>query len=339
MIRSRNELARWERGLAMCIQGGTVDGRCHSCQRNTKHEVLGSFTRVGHDPYPEWELQILKSNVDAFFRKLGWPDPASGWDWLLGDMEEGQALEEDVQGIIEELHAWLDSSGNLQQEFWSDEITTWQLFRQKWQWIDILRACNAGLEWEERWQVVECRGCKTPSFQLCTWSEVDTHRDSVAGQLLPREFGTTQFPPEAGRRLPSWAPNLPMKIRRVLEETYSALNAELFTLASIGIRTALDLALAESDEDDRKFVEKLRSHSASGRITEDDRQVLDAIIKAGNASAHGAHSPRNEDFRFMVEQTEAFLYRRYVAHYDAQGLKQRTPQKKPVKRPKGQAAN
>jgi hypothetical protein len=321
----------------MVDRGTALKIYCISCHRDTKHIVKGTWTRPsGHDPFPVFEAQVLKKSVEAFFESLQWPYPPAGWNWLFSTEE--RSPEEDLQGAIKDLDAWLDADAVLQQDLWFEEFTTWNLLRQGWRWIDVLYTCQFGLEWVERWEIVECCGCGAPSFHLCKWSEIDDVRDPETGRVLePRVEQTVRFPPvetlsEPAWPIPEWIWELPEDISRLLEESYKALNEGFLTVGSMGMRSVVELVMAEFVGDKGNFSEKLQRGFEQRLITAEDKSALGAVIQSGHAAVHRRHSPTVEEVQIVINVAEMFLHRQFLIPKQVELLRRRTPPRTPPKK-------
>jgi hypothetical protein len=313
----------------------TAKVHCNSCQRDTNHIVQGMLTKPGLDPFPEFEAAILKSSVETFFQdRLHWPTSSSGWQWL--NNADRPHPDDDLQAIIQELESWFDTDMSLEQDLWYEDFATWKLMRQGWRWIDILQACERGFEAEERWEIVECRGCKTLAFRFSRWSEVDDSRDPSTGNLLERNPHFERFPPVSTIEVPAWASPewvdlLPHDIRRPLEDIYKALNAGLLSLGVMGLRSVLEIVIINQTGIEGNFKNMLQRLVQDNRVSKQDSDALDAAINSGHAAVHRRHYPTVEEVQTVIGVVEGYLHREFVQPAEIDLLKRRTPPKAPRK--------
>ena len=120
----------------------SVRNVCNSCNQTTDHSIKGTYTHPpgtpAIDPYPDYESQILRESVASYFeRKLGWPVPEDGWQWITQPDE--WSPDDEVDDVIEGLDDWLSTPGSHHQELYpEEEMTTSKLLNQGWPWYDIL---------------------------------------------------------------------------------------------------------------------------------------------------------------------------------------------------------
>ena len=98
-----------------------------------------------------------------------------------------------------------------------------------------------------------------------------------------------------------------------MNEMYQAAEAELYILASIGLRTALD-RVAEFRGIDAELPMKVKVAKLmeGGWIGETEKQTLDVVADAGNAAAHRGWSPNAADFSVFLRTLEQFIERTVV---------------------------
>ncbi|WP_363321726.1 DUF4145 domain-containing protein [Sphingomonas sp.] len=152
---------------------------------------------------------------------------------------------------------------------------------------------------------------------------------------------TTYWPPYARRSRPPWFPELTDEtIRRLLDETYTALNENLFTVAGMGVRAVLDRAfeLAGADPGGR-FDEKLNSLRDDGVIGADEHATFVVLTDAGSAAVHRGWRPEPEQLETILVAAEDFLNRVAVMPSKIETLRQAVPPRpsRPRRRGRGDA--
>lgn len=127
-------------------------------------------------------------------------------------------------------------------------------------------------------------------------------------------------------------------LKDALGELYGALENDLNTLASIGIRTTFDIAselLGVKPE--LTFTKKLDKLVELGHIGVVDRDRLDALVDAGSASAHRGWKPSQDEVSIMADVLEHFIHAAIVAPEDRKLLDQKAASiRKKVPARKGQ---
>ncbi len=156
------------------------------------------------------------------------------------------------------------------------------------------------------YQVLECLGCGNITFRTRGWSSDEQDED---GQL----YRDTYYPPLISRKKPAWFDVLPQNIKSVLNEVYIALHADSYYLATVGARTVVDLLIVDKIGDVGSFKEKIKKLKADGHITTEEGDLVEAVIEAGNASAHRGHAPNQSDLKHVMDILESLLDKLYIA--------------------------
>ena len=86
---------------------------------------------------------------------------------------------------------------------------------------------------------------------------------------------------------------------QTLKEVYLAYDNGLYTLASIGIRTCFDNNLS--------FAGKLTKLVSDGHILPKEKDNLNVLVDAGNASAHRGWNPSSEQVSIIIDMLENFI--------------------------------
>ena len=199
----------------------------------------------------------------------------------------------------------------------------------------VVHDSDGTISWSNSYKVLQCCGCDSLSFRHEHWfSEWDQMDYDDYGQLIMRRgIKETYYPPATIRTKPSWSDNISDDVLRdVLDELYSALTAGLNVLASVGARTLLDRAgyLLIGHDPKGGFEGKLSELVTRGFISSQDKQTLDAVADAGNASAHRGYTPSPERLGHIVDIIENFLQRAFILTHAADDIRKSTPP-----RPKG----
>jgi hypothetical protein len=188
------------------------------------------------------------------------------------------------------------------------------------------------LDWHRDWNILRCRGCEHIFVQtVSTNSEDYDHYFDEYGQEAIQHHETVAYWPALSRRaIPDWVDRIgafdeeKLPLKAALDELYGALENDLNTLASIGIRTTFDIASELLGVDPGlSFVKKLDKLVELGHIGLVDRERLAALVDAGSASAHRGWKPSQEDISIMAEVLEHFIHAAIVAPEDRKLLDQR----------------
>lgn len=185
------------------------------------------------------------------------------------------------------------------------------------------------ISWTHRYEVLQCCGCDTLSVRhehrFSEWDQMDYDE---SGKLIMRPgIKETYYPAPTVRGKPIWSDRISDDVLRdVLDELYSALDAGLNVLASVGARTLLDRAGYLLIGDPKGgFEGKLSALVNKGFISSQEKVTLDAVADAGNASAHRGYTPTAERLGHIVDIIENFLHRAFVLTSAAEDIRKSTP--------------
>ncbi len=194
---------------------------------------------------------------------------------------------------------------------------------------------NGPMSWSDSYEVLQCCGCEALSVRHKYWSsDWDRVDHDAHGQLVKHPgINETYYPAPTIRTKPTWSANLADEVlRNVLDELYSALDAGLSMLASVGARTLLDRAGYLLIGDPKGgFEGKLSELLSHGFISPHEKETLDAIADAGNASAHRGYTPTSERLGHIIDIMENFLHRTFVLTAAAKDIRTSTPARSPRK--------
>ena len=126
---------------------------------------------------------------------------------------------------------------------------------------------------------------------------------------------------------PEWYIELPENIRSLMLEIYSAHDAGLSALPSMGLRTVLDLACTELVGDVGGFAKKLDVMEQKGLITLNKKVIIENILEVGHASAHRGHFPSVEELKTVIDIVNHFLSEVYIMGPESELLKKSAPRR------------
>jgi hypothetical protein len=195
----------------------------------------------------------------------------------------------------------------------------------------LVSGSDGSTSWSHKYEVLQCCGCDTLSVRHEHWfSEWDQMDQNESGQLIMVPgIEETYYPPPTVRPKPPWSDKIDDDVLRdVLDELYSALTGGLYVLASVGARTLLDRAGYLLIGDPKGgFEGKLSALVAGGFISSQDKEALDAVADAGNASAHRGYTPTPDRLGHIVDIIENFLQRAFVLKSAAAEIRKSTPRR------------
>ena len=145
-------------------------------------------------------------------------------------------------------------------------------------------------------------------FLQCCGCDCVTMRSTLTCEKLYQDDKVVRhFPPSTARRQPAWAVQLPMSAQLLIREIYNALYSGGLRLAVMGARTLVDMAILDKVGDVGTFKQKLEALEADGFVSKRNREVLDAALDAGNATAHRGHRFDPESVNQVMDIVENLL--------------------------------
>lgn len=184
------------------------------------------------------------------------------------------------------------------------------------------------------YRILQCRGCDSIYVQKESWfsEDLDYRHDPRTGEIevfVPSKF--EYWPSLRKTKRPAWRLKLPFidkQLYSLLEEVYSACDADLRVLAAVGVRTTFDRASELLGVNPAKsFQEKLNELADSGNIGTAEKGTLSTLTDAGSAAAHRGWRPNQEELDIMLEVMEAFLNRNFILEGAVKQLKNAVPAK------------
>lgn len=181
----------------------------------------------------------------------------------------------------------------------------------------------------ESYEIVICRGCDTVRFrQVSTGTEIYDEEGNFVEDV-------SYFPSAVSRQKPEWLGNWSRfrseqsEIASLLNEVYAVLHEDLRVLASIGIRTILDMFMTEKVGDVGTFQAKVSALEKARFITPEHGKFLVQTIDAGSASAHRGFRPTAENLKLLLDITENLISSIYVFPHAVNAMSKNVPRRKP----------
>lgn len=176
------------------------------------------------------------------------------------------------------------------------------------------------VSWSRTWLLLECRGCGDVSLLKRDWCSENDPFD-------PEE--DTYYPPRVSRKRPEWTrqSDVPDEYDDLLNETYIALQADSRRLAMMGARALIDIFINRKVGDVGGFEQGLKAVCEKGYLSKTNREVIEAAIGMGHASAHRGHQPTVQQANAVIDIVEN-LIQSDVLSATAEKLKAATPPRK-----------
>lgn len=176
------------------------------------------------------------------------------------------------------------------------------------------------ITWSE-YQIIECRGCETPSFRSLQSNSEDYSYDPETSQ--PELIVTEQLFPHRidgrGEIEEVWC--LPHPVKTAYKETIAALHGSLRVLAGIGIRAIVEAVCQERSANGRNLAERIDALVAQGVMTSDGAKVLQSLRLLGNDAAHEIREHSLETLSAAMDVVDHLLIGVYVIPTRAERLR------------------
>ncbi|WP_428983761.1 DUF4145 domain-containing protein [Rhodoferax mekongensis] len=153
------------------------------------------------------------------------------------------------------------------------------------------------MDWHTDYQILQCNGCKSISFrsESSNSEDFDHYIDTYGNDELVYRITEKLYPPRiygySGLGEDRWL--LPDSLRRIYDETSSALTTDQPVLTGIGVRAILETLCKDKAADGGNLFKQIDDLVSKGILTPARASVLHQIRTLGNLSAHevAPHTP------------------------------------------------
>lgn len=188
---------------------------------------------------------------------------------------------------------------------------------------------RSGTSLTSRYLVAECCGCENVALVRKThFSEhIDHYEDPSTGKQYAEAIWEEEiYPPVTYRASPPWFEDLPDDtLREISAEIYKSLQTGSHYLATFGSRTLIDRLIVLTVGDKGNFTKGLQALEDEGKLSPQEREILDPVVKAGNAAAHRGWAPTKEQIAVILDTVEGLIHRLLVLPTLAEELKEAVP--------------
>lgn len=156
------------------------------------------------------------------------------------------------------------------------------------------------------YSLFECQGC----------SNIVMRKDFWHSELTPDSWDPSfrsWHPALVTRQTPKWLSSKNDESANLLKQIYAAMNADLLSLAMMGIRTVLDQYLVEKVKDIGGFQEKLKIAVQLGFLSAKQVELIEPALDAGNAASHRGFYPSAGTLLYCLEVVESLLHQDELA--------------------------
>ncbi len=156
--------------------------------------------------------------------------------------------------------------------------------------------------WVDTYFFLECQGCESVKL---------LHESSFSE--FP-EKTLRYYPPSTYRKLPRWLSHLDKDwhLTKLVHEIYQALQNDAPSLASMGIRAAIEAIMIDKVSDHGSFAKNLKSFQDAGYMSISQLTALNAALELGHASIHRGHIPEIAHLETALDILEHLMHGLYV---------------------------
>jgi hypothetical protein len=168
-------------------------------------------------------------------------------------------------------------------------------------------------------------------FICCGCESVTLRRQMMCSEWESDEPEIEFYPPQVSRQLPKWHDELPSEMDDLLIEIYTALHSNSRRLALMGARTVIDMFVLDKIGDVGTFTQKLKALVDGGYLGNQQKDILNVALEAGNAAAHRGYKPSSEVLIHVTDVVESLL-QSYVLEKVSNLVKAKIPSRtRPIK--------
>jgi hypothetical protein len=172
----------------------------------------------------------------------------------------------------------------------------------------------------DTYETLKCCGCELIKLRHTSWFSEDD------GAMV------YYFPPAIFRRNPDWFSDLWAELEPedefvevLLKEIYVALQNNLPSLATMGVRALLERIMISKAGDQGGFAKNIAKFEELGHVSKLQCQRLEAILEAGHAAIHRAYKPSMKEVVTLLDITEHIVESVFLHEAKIEELKKKVP--------------
>lgn len=172
----------------------------------------------------------------------------------------------------------------------------------------------------DTYETLKCCGCELIKLR---------HTSHCSEDFEPRIY---YFPPAIFRRKPEWFSDLWLELKveddfveAILKEIYVALQNNLPSLATMGVRALLEKIMVSRAGDQGTFRKNLAEFEKLGYVSKLQRERLETILDIGHAAIHRAYTPDVKEVITLLDITEHIVESVFLHQAKIEELKKKIP--------------
>lgn len=172
----------------------------------------------------------------------------------------------------------------------------------------------------DSYSLLKCKKCHAPSLFVDEyWTKTDSLESLEEVKKISEEvklkgiseFGnlvtSLAYPAFSKEPFPQWTHELEETYMILFWEVYQAISLGLNALAMMGLRTIVDKYATDKVGDIGGFAKKLIELKERRFINQQQYELLEVIVDAGNASAHRGFRPKKDDVKICLQVIEHLI--------------------------------
>lgn len=167
-------------------------------------------------------------------------------------------------------------------------------------------------DWNESYQIVQCQGCETLSFREYHIDSESFDTDPETGETAMDETISLYPKTIVGRKPLDRAYLIPFDVKRIYDETISALAGKQLILSGIGIRALVEAVCKERTANGDNLAAKIDDLVNQGVLTAEGAQILHGLRNLGNEAAHEVKPHSEYKLKIALDVAEALLTNTYI---------------------------
>ncbi len=173
------------------------------------------------------------------------------------------------------------------------------------------------ISWSSSHQIVQCLGCETISFRVCSESSED-NPIQIGPDEWVENIQVDVYPnPNEGRKSLADSHLFPSQVERIYNETVAALNNQQPVLCGIGIRALIETVTKEKNATSRDLFGKINDLVSMGVLTREGADILHKVRTLGNSAAHDVKPHTPQQLGLAMDVVEHLLQGVYILPHHA----------------------
>lgn len=161
----------------------------------------------------------------------------------------------------------------------------------------------------QRYSIFRCGACDTVCYETVSWDSHDIDHDEDGQPYNPES--AIQYPAPVSAHFNFNTESTPGRLDAILDEMLYALAGSKMTLATIGLRLAVEFIVNDKKCAGNTLLKKIDDLHKQGMIDDDQKDLLHRIRKRGNAGAHEARGMNPKELVAGMSIVEGLLEKLY----------------------------